>query len=512
MIIPCDLALKQCLPCNDSPIANLSAEQPDVNVFVGFRDFKWNPPLGVTYFQLACSSLCFSTVSQQEADLCAQREAQSCVWKGGKLPVTPPQPPGPDNTGGKGNTSNTPGGVPPSNPRNPIRTFRNRLQTCDALCPDGSTFTEQVIGGTVIELSQSLADAKAKSLACKKAQQNLFCISVATPPAACVGETYFFRLTSSGGLDLIWSIDGVLPPGLNLNSLEGTITGTPLSVGSFTFTVEVTDSTGRGQTKVITICIMQIVTDTLLPRGSIGLVYAVPLIQQPATVSSEVWTLVSGSLPPGILLASSGSLTGIPTANGISVFTLKAEATCNGSAVSCQKAFTLEVVSCPGLAGTIFNAVWTPVSGPFHGTWIFNDGGNGTFNATALRDGIQDFCVVDASTTITNPNDSPCFMDVLLNYSQLSSGAEPGKPATQPSITFNGIQNFAFEMCCPASTVPNIGFSGSLFRGNGSVVWRLTLLLLPGPNTLSINVPMQTSPPAVGGTLSGTVIVEPTPS
>lgn len=472
----CSLVLKQCLPCNDDPIRNISAEAPDVNVFIGFRDFKWNPPLGVTYFQLACKTLCFSTVSQEEADLCAQQNAQSCVWKGGKLPVTPPQPPGPGNTGGKGNTSNTPGGIPGGNPATPIASFKNVLRTCDALCPDGTTYTEQVIAGTVIELSQALADAKAKSLACIRAQQNLFCISAAIPPSACVGETYFFRLTTSGGLDLIWSIDGVLPPGLNLNSLEGTITGTPLSAGAFTFTVEVTDSRGRGQTKVLTICIMQIVTATTLPAAPIGQVYAVPLIQQPATVSSEVWTLVSGSLPPGITLASNGALTGTPTVVGISGFTVKVDATCAGSTVSCQKAFSLavaSVVNCFGSPNSIGGAVWTQISPPGSGT-ITVIGGDGTFSVPAIGG------FVEAVTSICNPNTAPYAFTVNVDWTMGNIGTE----LAAVTVVLNGVFSYG-----PAHSGPgtfNFNFAGLLLSGTNTldIQWVGNGALLSGTCTI----------------------------
>ena len=338
MIIPCALALRQCLPCNDDPIRNITAEAPDVDVFIGFRTFKWNPPLGVTYFQLACKTLCFSEVSQLDADLCALRGAQECVYDGGEDPPFPPVPPGPGDTGGKGNRN-----LPPSNPRFPIRRFRNTVQSCDASCPDGSPFTATVPAGTIIELSQALADAKAKSLACKMALRNLFCISETPAPAGCVGDDYFFIVTTNSGDDLIWSIDGDLPPGLTFDFFDAIITGTPIASGTYTFVVEVSDSRGRIQVKVLTICVMEIVTPATLPDASVGFVYAEPLIQQPATVSSELWTLVSGSLPPGILLAPNGSLTGIPTETGISEFTIKVDAICDGQPVTCQKAFSLEV-------------------------------------------------------------------------------------------------------------------------------------------------------------------------
>ncbi len=324
MLIPCAIALRECLPCNDDPIANISAEAPDVNVFIGFRDFRWNPPLGVTYFQLACKTLCFSEVSQEEADLCALQGAQECVWNGGAPPVVPAVPPGPDDAGGNGGGP----GLPPQRPRNPIPTYRNTAQSCEAFCPDGSPYTEVVPAGIISALSQSLADQQAYSLACIRATSSLFCITGGDAPASCVGEGYFFQLVASSGDDLIWSVDGTIPPGLEFDVLDGSFSGTPTVNGSYPMTVQVSDSLGRVQTQDITICVMEIVTASELPDGTLGLVYAVPLVQQPAEVSSENWTLVSGSLPPGITLAANGSLTGIPTEAGSFSFTLRVTANC----------------------------------------------------------------------------------------------------------------------------------------------------------------------------------------
>ena len=376
MNIPCALALKQCLPCNDDPIRNITAEAPDVDVFIGFRTFKWNPPLGVTYFQLACKAICFSSVSQLDADLCALRSAQECVYDGGTEPPFPPVPPGPNDTGGRGGGK----GLPPSNPRFPIRRYRNSPQSCDAFCPDGSPFTATVPAGTIIELSQALADAKAKSLACKLALRNLFCISETPAPAACVGDAYFFIVTTNSGEELIWSIEGELPPGLEFNPFDATISGSPEASGTYTFIVEVTDSQGRVQAKVLTICVMEIVTPAALPDASVGMVYAEALIQQPATVSSEVWTLVSGSLPPGILLSPSGSLTGIPTETGMSSFTLKVDAICDGMPVSCQKAFNLEVSGGP--CGIDWGSInWD--------TFVLEPFPDGTVSGSAVGDTLQ---------------------------------------------------------------------------------------------------------------------------
>ena len=74
--------------------------------------------------------------------------------------------------------------------------------------------------------------------------------SLPQPPLAngIVDVAYSATLTASGGITpYTWSItSGSLPPGLTLNS--GTITGTPTTVGTYSFTVQVSDASNPGQT------------------------------------------------------------------------------------------------------------------------------------------------------------------------------------------------------------------------------------------------------------------------
>lgn len=64
-------------------------------------------------------------------------------------------------------------------------------------------------------------------------------------PAATVGTAYSATLTAGGGNGpYMWSItSGALPPGLSMD-VNGNITGTPTTAGTYNFTVQVVDQLG----------------------------------------------------------------------------------------------------------------------------------------------------------------------------------------------------------------------------------------------------------------------------
>ena len=82
-------------------------------------------------------------------------------------------------------------------------------------------------------------------------------ISTTSLPNGAVANAYNQTLTATGGQSpYAWSIiSGPLPPGLTLNSSTGTITGTPTSAGTTTFTVQATDAASGTITKALAITI-----------------------------------------------------------------------------------------------------------------------------------------------------------------------------------------------------------------------------------------------------------------
>jgi len=79
----------------------------------------------------------------------------------------------------------------------------------------------------------------------------------ATLPAGMVGRTYWRWLSSAGGAPpYTWSLaSGQLPPGLSLEAGTGTLSGTPASPGSFSFTAQVADASRATASQAYTLVI-----------------------------------------------------------------------------------------------------------------------------------------------------------------------------------------------------------------------------------------------------------------
>lgn len=138
-----------------------------------------------------------------------------------------------------------------------------------------------------------------------------------------VGVSYSATLSASGGTKpYVWSLkSGTLPAGLSLDSSTGAITGTPTQQGSFSSLIfEVTDfysAVGSSSSLSVKINPLVQVSTTSLPNGTQGSAYTANLT---ATGGSGfyTWSLLSGTLPPGLSLNSStGAITGTPTTANI---------------------------------------------------------------------------------------------------------------------------------------------------------------------------------------------------
>ncbi len=137
-------------------------------------------------------------------------------------------------------------------------------------------------------------------------------------------NAYSFFLASTGGSSSkTWALaSGTLPPGLTLSS-TGKISGTATVNGDYNFTVRVTDGvTDATGTKALTIHVGPVAIFTATtPDGSVGEGYLLQFEGKPSNFGFVGWS-TSGPLPPGLLMSSTGRLSGTPTLAGDYTFTV----------------------------------------------------------------------------------------------------------------------------------------------------------------------------------------------
>jgi len=152
------------------------------------------------------------------------------------------------------------------------------------------------------------------------------------------GNTYRSALTAMGGTPpYTWTLEALstLPPGLSLagpgetvfqNGAPGFtyIAGRVTTVGSYTFTLRVTDSaspTPNTLTRAFTMNVAPILIDySDLPLGGTTLIYNTPYTQPMLGLGGSgtyTWTAEpTSAMPPGLSLSAAGTASGAPTNTG----------------------------------------------------------------------------------------------------------------------------------------------------------------------------------------------------
>ncbi len=196
-----------------------------------------------------------------------------------------------------------------------------------------SNFTVRVADSDGITGSSD-EDTQALTLQVNASSNSVPNITTTSLPGATQGNSYSQTLQATGGNGaLVWSLaSGTLPSGLSLSS-AGIISGAPSGTGTSNFTVRVADSDGitgssDEDTQALTIVVsgsansVPNITTTSLPNGSRGTAYSQTLAASGGN-GTLVWSLASGSLPPGLSLSSAGVISGTPTVATAKTFTVR---------------------------------------------------------------------------------------------------------------------------------------------------------------------------------------------
>jgi len=308
-------------------------------------------------------------------------------------------------------------------------------------------------------------------------------------PNGLVSTAYSTTLASSGGAGTItWSVSsGSLPAGLALSG-GGTISGTPTTAGTSSFTVQAKDSGTPQQTaqQQLSIAIYAglTITTTSLPNGTANSAYSATLKSAGGT-NPITWSVSQGNLPAGLTLSSSGTISGTPSAAGTSNFTVSAT---DSSTPAQTKTQALSVVINPALsitttslpAGTVATAYSENIQtsgGTLPVTW--------SVSAGALPAGLT--LAGNANGVGVISGTPTAYGSTTFTVTATDSSSPPQSVNQQFTLVINNVGLSITTTSLPNATV-GVAFSASLQASGGTSPYTWTVATgstLPGWLTLS---------------------------
>ena len=190
-----------------------------------------------------------------------------------------------------------------------------------------STFT---IKGTAVSTNPSADGTRVDSKTYTLNVSEPLVARVSTRTAE-VGVRYVGTLSATGGQGpYTWSASG-LPAGLSVGS-GGSITGTPMTVGSYPAQVTVTDANGNAKATSVTFRVAPklVISTRRVASARVGSAYSFKLGTK-GGAGSVRWTIVRGKLPAGLRLnARTGTIAGTARAAGTARVTVRARDAAGG--------------------------------------------------------------------------------------------------------------------------------------------------------------------------------------
>ncbi len=331
-----------------------------------------------------------------------------------------------------------------------------------------------------------------------------------TLPDGTKDRSYTATLAAERGSGAVsWNItNGRIPPGIELNASTGAMTGTPTVAGTFPLTIRATDTAGlfdeqRLSVRINPAPIPPRITNTTLPEGTAGSRYSTTLAATGGTGAPK-WSVVSGALPPGLSLNEvTGAITGTPTTEGTSKFTVRATDTIP---LTGEKALSITINPAPrpptittptlpnGTASARYNQTLTATGGTGAVTWSVSAGSlppgltlnktTGGITGTPTTVGPFSF-TVRATDTIPLSNEKPLSITIV---------DAPVPPEINTTTLPGGRVGDSYSATLAATS------------RNGAVTWRVTTTgtLPPGLN-LNGSTGAITGTPTTVGTFDFTV-------
>jgi Putative Ig domain len=342
-------------------------------------------------------------------------------------------------------------------------------------------------------------------------------ISTTTIPQGVVGAAYTATLAAAGGTTpYTWSVSkGQLPAGLSLAASTGIISGTPTTVGSYTFTATVVDSSSTAQSASIAFTMSVVappatpsalvVSTTSLPSGTIGSAYSAAL-QVSGGTAPYSWSFVSGNIPAGLSLnTSTGLITGTPTASGTANFTASVA---DSESPAQTKSVTLSIVIAPVSLSITTSSLPSGTVGSQYSTVLQANGGTSPYSWSISAGSLPAGLSLAASTGIISGTPTA---PVTANLTVVV--ADAGSPAQTKSVPLSlviGPATLTITSSALASGTQNSTYTSTLQAtgGTGAYTWSISTGSLPAGLTLAASTGTVSGKPTASGNFSFGVSVK----
>ena len=290
-------------------------------------------------------------------------------------------------------------------------------------------------------------------------------ITTTSLPAANQGANYAAQVSATGGVPpFTWSVSaGSLTSQLALSASTArtvSITGIPLTQTTDNFTLKITDSRGNFGTQALSIAIgaplpLQ-VTTTSLPAGVANQAYPTTKLQASGGVPPITWSLTTpaNTFPPGLTLATDGTISGTPTATGNYSFSVLAT---DSEAPPMTAPATLAIVI-DNLSALNGNYAFYLDGFDSSGNAVAIAGSFAADGAGNITKGVEDVSTMTAASmnqTFTGTYTLDGFGEGILTLSSLS-----------------GTPTYSFALNSTGTHAPLIRFDSSGVRGSGEMVLR----------------------------------------